>query len=647
MNDDSAVTFEPWGVQTDPAEEHTLLELAENAGVGIESLCGGRGLCGTCKVIVDSGSDCLDEYSEADKLLLSDEQLARGYRLSCRASIDNPCETNDIEVRVPSVSQVTGGVVLTEGIEIEIDLDPAVRQYHLELEEPTLDDNVADRERLLSALGEYYDIEPVSIDHGVLQTLPNCLRSGAKHGRLEVTATVYDGREVVDLVPGLAEEHYGIAVDVGTTTIAAYLLDLRTGDIEAVSSRLNPQAEYGGDIMTRVRYSRNNVDGLADLQSTIIEGVNECIDEVTLEAGIDREQIYEGVFVGNTAMHHLFLGIEPSYVAGSPYVAANHAPIGVKAREIGVDVNDAGYLYWLPISGGWVGPDKVSVLLVSGHYREEAMTVCIDIGTNGEISVGNRDALWTTSAPAGPALEGAEITHGLRAQEGAIEHVTIDRESFEPTCDIIGDCPPDGICGSGVIDAVAELFLAGVIDRRGKFRDSVLDHPRIRRNKSDVREFVLVESANAGIDEDIVLTQNDIREIQMAKAAIQAGTLVLLDELGVDAVDRVVLAGGFGNYIDPESARTIGLYPDIGIENVDSLGNAAGIGAKLALLDRSAREEAERILEQAEYYEIAGTDAFRDAFLASMYLPHRDLSRYPRLRSELEAIRDLDDVPQP
>lgn len=645
MSEDHIVRFEPSGATSGSADENSILDLADRENVGIESLCGGEGLCGTCKVIVDKGNERLTPPTDADELLLSEDQLDRGYRLACRAKVRSSPASGNIEISVPSVSQVTGGIVLTEGTELEIDLEPAVRHYHLTLDEPSLDDTIADRERLLTGISDNYDIEPDAIDFRVLQELPNALRAGEAQGELEVTATVYDGNEVIDVHPGLSERQYGLAVDLGTTTIATYLLDLRTGELEAVSSRLNPQSEYGGDIMTRIRYCRNHDSGAEDLQASILRGINECIEEVAGQAGIDPGQIYESVFVGNTAMHHLFLGIEPSYVAGSPYVAANHEPVAVKARELGIEVNAAGYLYWLPISGGWVGPDKMSVLLVSGHYREDEMTVCIDIGTNGEISVGNRDALWTTSAPAGPALEGAEITHGLRAQEGAIEHVSIDRSTLEPDCEIIGQHRPMGICGSGVIDAIAQLFVAGAIDRRGQFREEVQSHDRVRRNAEEVREFVLVREEDNDIEEDIVLTQKDIREIQMAKAAIQAGTLVLMDELDVTGVERVVLAGGFGNYIDPQSARMIGLYPDTSIENVESLGNAAGIGAQLALLDRGAREEARRIVERATYYEIAGTEAFRDAFLASMYLPHRDLSRYPRVRAQLESVRELDDVP--
>jgi uncharacterized 2Fe-2S/4Fe-4S cluster protein (DUF4445 family) len=646
MNEETetaAVTYYPWEKESQVAPGESLLDAAEDLGIGVEALCGGEGLCGTCKVVVEDGADCLSAVTDADETLLSADQLADGYRLSCRATVEAP---GRVDVTVPSVSQKSGGIVLTEGNEMEFELDPVVQKYHLEFPAPSLEDHTADAERVMGALADGYGLSVADMDHCVRRELPNRMREKETDGTLSVTATVYDDGEIIDVEPGWAGEMYGLAVDVGTTTVAVYLVDLRTGETAAVSSQLNPQSRFGGDIMTRVRYTRRNEGGREELRESIVDGINDCIDEVTTETGIAAEHIYESVFVGNTAMHHLFLGIEPSYVAGSPYVPANHAPTAVKARGLGVDINAGGYLYWLPISGGWVGPDKVSVLLVSEHYKEEAMTVCIDIGTNGEISVGTEEKMRTTSAPAGPALEGAEITHGVRAQDGAIERVDIDAETLLPTYEVIGDGAPNGICGSAVIDALAAMFTVGLVDRRGQFRDAVMDHERVRTNDQGVVEYVLVPDGESGIDGDVVITQNDIREIQMAKAAIQAGTLVLMEELGIDTVDRVVLAGGFGNYIDPESAMTVGLYPDVPIETVESLGNAAGIGAQLALLNRGAREEAKNVVDAVEYFEIAGTDVFRDNFMESMYLPHQDYDRYPRVQERVGQIRDVEDVVQ-
>jgi len=642
MSEESTVTYYPWEKSTTLETGTSLLDGADDVGISIESLCGGQGLCGTCKVIVNDGAEHLSPVTDADDTLLSDKQLEDGYRLSCRCAVES---AGEISTTVPSVSQNTGGIVLTEGNEMEFELDTVVNKYHLEVEKPTLHNNIGDRERILRTLEADYDIEADEIDHLVHTELPNLMREeeDEETGTLSMTATVYDESEIIDIQPGWDESMYGLAIDIGTTTVAVYLMSLKTGDVEAVSSQLNPQSKFGGDIMTRVRYTRRNANGRQELQDAIIDGINECIEEVTREAGIETDQIYESVFVGNTAMHHLFMGYEPSYVAGSPYVPANHAPAVVKSRELDIDINPSGYCYWLPISGGWVGPDKVSVLLVSGHYKEEEMTVCIDIGTNGEISVGNEEKMWTTSAPAGPALEGAEITHGVRAQNGAIESAEIDPETWEPSVGIIGDeDEPNGICGSGVIDALAQMFEVGLIDRRGQFREEAGQSDRIRKNEDREVEFVLVRDDESAIDGDIVVTQNDIREIQMAKSAIQAGTRVLMEELDLEEVDRVVLAGGFGNYIDPKSAMTIGLYPDVAFDKVESLGNAAGIGAQLALLNRGAREEAMNIVDEVEYYEIAGTDIFRDNFMESMYLPHQDFDVYPRVKERVTSLREVD-----
>lgn len=644
MSDEETVRFSPAdrAVTVPPGE--TLLDAALEEDISIEHLCGGNGLCGTCRVVVERGAEELGEPTEAETYLLSEDQLAAGYRLSCRTAVPG---TGPVEVTVPPSSRETGEIILTEGSQLEVELAPSIKKYHLEVDRPSLSDNLADRERVLRGLAEGYEVRLEAIDHLVQRSLPERMRAAPDGDTLHVTATVYDDREIVDVEPGVETDMYGLAVDIGTTTLAAYLIDLQTGDTVAVSSLLNPQREHGEDIMTRMRYTRRHEGGRDTLQRAIVNGVNEAIAEVTASAGVERDSVYEAVFVGNTAMHHLFLGYDPDQVAGSPYIPANHAPVTLKARELGIDINPSGYLYWLPISGGWVGPDKVAVLLVSGHYDESPMTVCIDIGTNGEISVGNEEQTWTTSAPAGPALEGGELTDGVRAQRGAIDRVSFDGETFEPTVRTIDGAAPIGICGSGVIDALAGMFVTGIVDRRGQFTDRVRTHPRLRRGRDDVLEYVLVEAEASGTGAPIVVTQNDIRDIQMAKAAIQAGTRVLMDELGVTDIDRLVVSGAFGNYIDPESAMTIGLYPDVPESDVTSLGNGAGVGAQLALLDKSVRTEARSIIDAVEYFEIAGTDVFRDHFLQAMYLPHQVIELYPRVKRRLEAVRDLEEVEQP
>ncbi|MEF8772420.1 ASKHA domain-containing protein [Halodesulfurarchaeum sp.] len=639
MSEESQVTFYPWKKQIDVDPDTTLLNAAEDAGVSIEGLCAGNGQCGTCKAIIGEGDANLSDFAKAEEQTLSSEQRENGYRLTCRATVEEP---GDVDVTVPPDSQKTAGIVLTEGHELEYEIDPVVKKYHVNLPTPSLSDNVADFERIGEALEETYELDLESVDYEIQRELPNRMREQEVEDRLKATATVYDDEELIDVEPGLSETAYGLAIDLGTTTVAVYLVNLKNGNTEAISSQLNPQTKQGGDIMTRMRYTRRNDDGREELKKEIRTGINENIKEVVNEAGIDHENIYETVFVGNTAMHHLFLGIDPAYVAGSPYVAAREAPMKVKARELDIDINDSGYVYWLPVSGGWVGPDKVSVLLVAGHYKEPETTVCIDIGTNGEISVGNEDEMLVTSAPAGPALEGAELRYGVRAQAGAIEELWVDPETLDPTYETIDDEPANGLCGSGVIDALAQLFEVGIVDQRGKFRDEVMDHPRVRTNDDGELEYVVAYAEEAALAEDIVMTQNDIRSVQMAKAAIQAGTRVLMGELDIKDPDRVLMAGAFGNYIDKISAMTIGMYPDIDENDVVSLGNAAGVGAKLALLDSERRAEAERIVDEVEYFEIAGTDVFQENFMESMYLPHEDFDLYPHVKERVKASRELE-----
>lgn len=622
----------------------TLLDTAIEQGLDLEHLCGGNGLCGTCKVVVDDGADRLSPPSDADEVLLESSEREAGYRLSCQATVQ---QAGSLDVTIPTASSGAGSLVLTEGLTIDIDLDPAVQHYHVTMPEPTIEDNIADRERLFTALEREYDLDLQDIDLNAQQDLPDTIRAESHDGELHVTAIVYDEREVIDLRPGVTSQRYGLAVDIGTTTLAVYLLNLETGEIEGISSMLNPQRDHGEDIMTRMRFVRRHDRGRERLQAAIIDGINESIDELVGEADIDPSRIYEVSFVGNTAMHHLFLGIDPDRVAGSPYIPANHAPITVKARDLDIDINDAGYLYWLPISGGWVGPDKLAVLLVSDHHNTDETVVCIDIGTNGEVSVSTGDRLLATSAPAGPALEGGELTDGIRARPGAIDHISFDTETLEPAIETIDDEPPLGICGSGVIDAIAGMFKVGLIDRRGQFTEAAESTRRVRSRDDGSLEYVLVERSNAGVERDIVLTQGDIRDVQMAKAAIQAATRVLLDEVDCEEIDRLVVAGGFGNYIDPAAARTLGLYPDVPTESIMSLGNGAGIGAQLALLDRSARESAVELIEAIDYFEIAGTDVFRNNFLQAMYLPHQDLSFYPLVQGEVEADRELIEVEDP
>lgn len=632
MAQEPVVSFSPWEVDVETESGRTLLEVADEMNGRIEALCGGNGLCGTCAVQVTDGADNLSPITDEERTVLSEEQLDDGYRLGCRAVVNG-----DASVHVPASSRSEGEIVMTEGVEMDVDLAPHVRLYRLEFDAPTLEDNVADRERVLAALERDYGTDVTEVDRLAMTDLPSRIRERADDGTLRCTAAVYDREELLSVVPETPQSAYGLAVDIGTTTLAVYLIDLKSGEVVSVSSQINPQSRHGGDIISRVQHSQEP-DGREELQSEIVEAVNESIAEVTEEADVATEEIYDAVFVGNTAMHHLFLGIDASAVAANPYVPAMQSSTAVKARELGLDVHRSAYLTWLPIIGGWVGPDFVADILAAGLLDRSETVVCIDIGTNGEIAVYDGEQAWVASAPAGPALEGAEISHGMRAKPGAIEAVSLDPETWEPTLEVIDDEKPIGICGSGIVDVVAQLFLVGAINRRGRLVDPENGRGRIRETDGGDREFVLVEADASGNRSPIVVSQEDIRDIQNAKAAIQTGTSVLLSEAGVEDVDRLVMAGGFGNYLDPESAKLLGMYPPVDADRVEFLGNAAGHGAIYALLDGDARAEAERIVEEVDYVELAAWDGFHDEFMEAMYLPHRNLESYPEVKARLADV---------
>lgn len=630
MESDLTVSFRPWEIDVAVEPGRTILEAAERGGVGIEALCGGNGLCGTCAVQVEEGADSLSPIEPAERQVLDESELEAGYRLGCQAVVEE-----DLSVFVPPASRSEGEIVMTEGQELDFEHDPAVRRYQLTFDGPTLEDTLPDRERVLAALEEEYGRTVDAVDRVALTELPTRIRGEQADDEFRVTATVHES-ELLAVDPGRTGPAYGLAIDIGTTTLAIYLLDLRTGEVAAVSSDVNPQRTHGGDIVSRVQYATQADGGKAELQSLIVDGIEENVAAVTAEAGIEPAEIYEAIFVGNTAMHHLFLGIDAGPVAASPYVPATRARVQTTARDLGLKMNPAGKVSWLPIIGGWVGPDFVADLLVAGVLDREETVLAVDIGTNGEIAVSGPEKTYVASAPAGPALEGAEISHGVQAKPGAIEAVSLDPDSWEPTVEVIDGQAPIGICGSGIIDVVAQLFLVGAINRRGRLVDPEKGRGRIRDRENGTREFVLLRAAETAIEEDIVVSQDDVRDIQNAKAAIQTGSNVLLEAAGIDSVDRLVMAGGFGNYIDPESAKLLGLYPEVDVDDVEFLGNAAGYGAMYALLNQEARAEADRIVDEVEYVELAAWDGFHDLFMEAMYLPHREFDRYPWVKDRVE-----------
>ncbi|TGE37251.1 DUF4445 domain-containing protein [Desulfosporosinus fructosivorans] len=645
---DCQVIFQPSGRRGTVKKGSSLLEAARKLGVDIESPCGGTNCCGKCKVKIDEGY--VDELSaethishvsqltENEKNMLQPQEIRENYRLACCTQIEG-----DILVFVPEESRSTQQVVLETGKDRVLRVNPAVRNYFVEMIPASLEDHRDDSERLKAALLDRYSHldKELSIDYTVLLSLPVIVRKG----KWSVTATLWKEQVVVALEPGLVEATYGVAVDVGTTTVAAYLCDLTTGKVLQQDSMMNPQIRYGEDVLSRITYGMDDDNGLAILHQTIIEGINTLVTRLSKAAGINVEQVAEMVLVFNTAMHHIALNINPCYVGRSPFAPAVRKSLDIKARDLGIRIAAGGNIHCLPVEAGFVGPDNVAVLIAEEPHKQEKRRLLIDIGTNGEIDFGNKQRLLSTSCATGPALEGAQIKFGMRAAPGAIEKVRLDPVSLEPQYKVIGEADwfqpsqtikAKGICGSGIIDIIAEMFKSGIIDPTGKFNMQQTSR-RIRRDANNKPEYVLAWSEETSIGSDITVTQGDVREIQLAKAALYTGAKILMKKWGTDQVDSVTLAGAFGSYINKESALVIGLFPDCNLDNVVAVGNAAGDGAKIALLDKDKRVEAQEVADFVQFVETAVEPDFQPQFVQAMYFPHGK-DTFPHVQHILDTI---------
>ncbi|MGB9803605.1 ASKHA domain-containing protein [Desulfofundulus sp.] len=642
------VIFQPSGRRGMVERGITLLEAARELGVDIENLCGGAKVCGKCKIKIeegffekfgiDSSMEHLSPLQEEERDCLTEAELADNYRLACCCEV-----LGDVLVFVPEESRGAKQVVLETGKERKFNLNPAVRKYYVEMPEATLEDHRGDFERLREALHKQHGLPAdLEIDYFVLRDLPNAVREG----QWKVTATVWCDREIIRVEPGMTDTLVGLAVDIGTTTVAAYLCDLRSGEVLVVDSMMNPQVRYGEDVLSRITYAMMNEDGLEKMHQAIIEGLNTLAQRMTEKIGLLPTDIVDMTLVFNTAMQHIALCIDPKFLGRSPFAPGTKQSRNIKARDLGVNICRAAIIHTLPVESGFVGPDNVAVLIAEEPYREpEKIRLIIDIGTNGEIDLGNEKRLLCTSCATGPALEGAQIKFGMRAAPGAIEKIRINPETLEVSYKVIGQeqwypeiqkTEAKGICGSGIIDMVAQLFRSGVIDRSGRFNMKI-NHPRVRRGADGKPEFVVAWAEETAIGKDITFTQGDVRAVQLAKAALYVGAKYLMEKLGVDKVDSVTLAGAFGSYIDRESAMVIGMFPDCDLENVQAVGNAAGDGAKLALLDVGKREEAAWIARQVEFVETAIEPDFQTRFAAAMALPH-STDKFPHIQHILDAI---------
>ena len=598
--DKITVDFEPLGRRARVEPGTTLLEAARQAGVGLNAVCGGAGTCGTCRVRVVAGEVTPPTGAEQ-------ESLADGFRLACQTRV-----LGDVRVDVPPTSITAPQRAQVEGREQPVEFDPAVRSFDVAPEPPSLTDLRADATRLREALQEQHGVTVNRCDHGALCQLPDLLRGNGWHARL----VVRDG-EVVAVAPA-GVSPLGLAVDIGTTKVAAYLVNLESGETLAAAGVMNPQIAYGEDVMARIAHAMDGEDKAQELQRAIVDGLNDLARTLCAEVGRDSAEVVEVVLVGNTCMHHLVLGLPVEQLGLAPYVAALSYSYELKAQELGLRLAPGAYVHLLPNIAGFVGADHVAMLLATGIHEASEVTVGLDIGTNTEISLAAEGRLLSCSCASGPAFEGAHIRDGMRAAPGAVEWVRIVEGRVE--YQTIDDAAPVGVCGSGVLDAVAELRKSGVLKANGAMRSD--GHPRVRGTGAKT-EFVLVPAGERGALRDLVITRKDVNEIQLAKAAIRAGVAVLLKEAGLEEeqIERVVVAGAFGTYLDVDSAVAAGMFPVLPRERFVQVGNAAGIGAKLALMSRRCRRMTDDIARRVEYIELTTHPDFVGAYTAALMLP--------------------------
>ncbi len=633
------MVFQPSGLRGKVGEGTTLLDASRRLGAGIESICGGKGTCGKCKIRIEtgyfpkyhlrSGAASVEVTGQTTKKFLSPQQQRQGYRLACQTRI-----RGDVVVYVPEESRQVRQVVRKDASARKVKLKPAVKTYYLELNPASLHDAVGDFERLRDILFREHHLSELTIDYPVLLELQKKVRSKG----WKINTSVWKDREIIGVEPGRGRRPCGLAVDIGTTTVAGYLCDLTTGEILATDAIMNPQVAYGEDVMSRISYAVKGPTSLKNLHRSIIRGLNQIATSAARNAGLRRRDIIDMTVVGNTCMHHLFLDINPENLGRAPFVPARHQSLDLKARDLGLLIAPGAYVHVLPIEAGFVGADNVGVLIAEEPYNQDKMELIIDIGTNGELILGNRHKLLSASCATGPAFEGAEIRHGMRAAPGAIEKLVIDPKTKDVRFKVIGDdswndetdnIGARGICGSGIFDVAAQMFLAGIVDKGGRFSKR-LDTPRLRQGQKEP-EFVIAWAWETAIGHDIVIGQKDIRSIQLAKGAVYSGARVLMNRLGVNKIDRVILAGAFGSYIDKTSAATIGLFPDCAPKNVTAVGNAAGDGARIALLNLDKREEADVVAHRVEYVELTLEPDFNKIFTQALLFPHGE-DIFPHLK---------------
>ena len=632
---DVRVVFTPSGRRGRFAKNTTVLEAARELGVDLDSVCGGRGICGRCQIELSEGSfakhgiesrhDHLSSFSRIEADYAREQSLPDNRRLGCSSRL-----LGDVVIDVPPDSQVHRQVVRKRAEVHDMDINPLVRLCFIEVTEPNMHDPSGDLRRVREAIEFEWGLTDLVIDLTVVEELQTILRLG----EWKVTVAVFDGHEVIAIWPGFKDRVMGLAVDVGSTTIAAHLCDLASGNVLASSGMMNPQIRFGEDLMSRVSYVMMHPDGVVQMTDAVRSAICTLVDEVCLEAKVDAHDILDSTFVGNPVMHHLLLGLSPVELGVAPFALATDESVRLRASELDLSFHPGARAYTLPCIAGHVGADAAAMVLSEAPYLRDEVTLLVDVGTNAEIILGNRSRILAASSPTGPAFEGAQISCGQRAAPGAIERVRINPETLEPRFKVIGselwsdeigfeksiaNIGVTGICGSGIIEAVAEMFLVGLVQTNGVIDGNFAS--RSSRVVADARTWAYVLHRG---DREIRVTQNDIRAIQLAKAALYAGIQLLMEHLGVSGVDRIRLAGAFGAHIDVKYAMVLGLIPDCNLEHVTAAGNAAGTGARIALLDRNARQEIEREVRRIEKIETAIEPRFQEHFVAAMEIPHEN-----------------------
>ena len=627
------VLFTPSGRQGDFPNGVNVLDAARTLAVDLDSICGGRGICGRCQVRLGSSKGIpldptrVSPPNEVETSYRGARPLGEGNRLGCQMRV-----AGDVVIDVPPESRVHRQVVRKRPEVPDIEIDPVVRLHYVEVATSELGDAASDHHRLLSALDEQWGLSGIHVDPRALPDLQRAL----VEGKSAVTVAIHDDTDVTAVWPGFRDRALGVAFDVGSTTIAGHLCDLATGEILATDGEMNPQIRFGEDVMSRVSYAMMNEGGAAELTRVVRSALDDAVGRLASEAGMEREDILEIVLVGNPIMHHLFLGLDPTPLGAAPFSLGVDESVRMDALQLGISAHPRARVYVLPCIAGHVGADAAAAMLSEAPQRSKAVQLLVDVGTNAEIVLGNSERILAASSPTGPAFEGAQISSGQRAAPGAIERVRIDPVTFEPRIKLVGGehwsdedgfyeetakTPVTGICGSGIIEAIAELFLAGVVDEDGVIGGADTDR-LVAEGRT--QSFVL------WADPQILVTQADVRSIQLAKAALLAGARLLMDHYGTDQVDQIRLAGAFGSHIDPMYAMVLGMIPDCELGAVSAAGNAAGAGAIMALLSKTARMEVERLVEKVEKIETATEPRFQEHFVAALGIPHKTAS-YPRL----------------